>query len=262
MSIDFTLHRLQQVLHYGWQHAGQLAIKNKKCRLCIFVDILYCYNHYNLWSNQYLKENFCMLSKDHREEIGLKYKEEGDKRDAWQKDYMETKHFLAKWTPRKWDPMDRVVKRNKAYTERFNAGPGLFVESNVELSRQNYLWGTIKLGKNVLLAKNVFVDYTGNVEIGDDVQLTNGVIIETHEHPWHSDYRMTHDWYSKDYTVPTNLKICDDVIIGSRAIILASCTYIGKHARVGAGAVVTHDVPDYAIVAGVPAKLIRYQNEE
>lgn len=47
------------------------------------------------------------------------------------------------------------------------------------------------------------------------------------------------------------------MIIGSRAIILASCHYIGKHARVGAGAVVTHDVPDYAVVAGVPAKVIR-----
>lgn len=198
-----------------------------------------------------------MLSKGQRTEIGARYKEEGDKRDAWQKDYMETKYFLAKWTSRKWDPMDRVVKRNQAYTERYNAGPGLFVESNVEISRQHYLWGTIKIGRNVLLAKNVFIDYTGNVEIGNDVQLTNGVIIESHEHPWHSDYKKTNDWYSKDYTIPTSLKICDDVIIGSRAIILASCHYIGEHARVGAGAIVTHDVPDYTIVAGVPAKVIR-----
>lgn len=257
MNIAFTLHRAQQVLCYGWQHAGILAKRHNKCRLYVFLDIIYCYNHFKLWSNQYLEEDFCSLSKPRRKEIGMHYKIEGDKRDAWQKDYMQTKYFLAKWTSRRWDPMDRVVKRNKAYTEKYNAGSGLFVESNVELSRQHYLWGTIKIGRNVLLAKNVFIDYTGNVEIGNNVHLTNGVIIESHEHPYHSDYKKMNDWYSKEYTTPTSLKICDDVIIGSRAIVLASCHYIGEHARVGAGAVVTHDVPDYAVVVGVPAKVIR-----
>lgn len=47
------------------------------------------------------------------------------------------------------------------------------------------------------------------------------------------------------------------IIIGSCAIMLDSFHYIGKQIRVGAGAVVTHDVPDYAIVAGVLAKVIR-----
>lgn len=43
--------------------------------------------------------------------------------------------------------------------------------------------------------------------------------------------------------------------IGSNATIMGGIT-IGENALVGAGAVVTHDVPDYAIVAGVPAKII------
>jgi UDP-2-acetamido-3-amino-2,3-dideoxy-glucuronate N-acetyltransferase len=43
--------------------------------------------------------------------------------------------------------------------------------------------------------------------------------------------------------------------IGSHATILAGVT-VGTHALVGAGAVVTHDVPDYAIVAGVPARVV------
>ena len=45
--------------------------------------------------------------------------------------------------------------------------------------------------------------------------------------------------------------------IGARAIILPGCKRIGAHSIIGAGAVVTKDVPDYAIVGGNPAKIIR-----
>ena len=62
----------------------------------------------------------------------------------------------------------------------------------------------------------------------------------------------------KGETLPdTPLEICDDVWIGARAIIVPGCTRIGAHSIIGAGAVVTHDVPDYAIVGGNPAKVIR-----
>ena len=56
---------------------------------------------------------------------------------------------------------------------------------------------------------------------------------------------------------PTSLEICGDVWIGARAIILPGCKRIGAHSIIGAGAVVTKDVPDYAIVGGNPAKVIR-----
>lgn len=55
----------------------------------------------------------------------------------------------------------------------------------------------------------------------------------------------------------TPLEIMDDVWIGARAIILPGCKQIGAHSIIGAGSVVTHDVPDYAIVGGNPAKIIR-----
>lgn len=55
----------------------------------------------------------------------------------------------------------------------------------------------------------------------------------------------------------TPLEICEDVWIGARAIILPGCTRIGAHSIIGASAVVTHDVPDYAIVGGNPARIIR-----
>ena len=113
--------------------------------------------------------------------------------------------------------------------------------------------GDLKIGKNVLLAKECFIDYTGNVTIEDYVQIAFGAIIQTHYHPWHSDYRNEHS------TEQTSIIIREGAVIGSKAIVMASCHYIGKHARVGAGAVVTHNVPDYAVVVGSPAKVVRIQ---
>lgn len=250
-----NMKRIKQVIVYGWKHAGEAMVKERKnlfFRFRLFIDILYCFHVYKMWSNQYIKEQFWNLPKEHRCELGSKYRERGLIRDAWQKDFQENRKFLYKYASRRYELPHLREKRNKAYAKRFNMGKGGMVEYNVELSRQHYLAGTISIGENVLLGKHVFIDYSGRVVIENNVQLTNGVIIETHEHCYHSDYKR-----SKSEIHPTQLFIGEGVVVGSRAIILSSCHYIGKYARIGAGAVVTKDVPDYATVVGVPAKVVK-----
>lgn len=62
---------------------------------------------------------------------------------------------------------------------------------------------------------------------------------------------------SEGNLLDTPLEIEQDVWIGARVIILPGCKHIGAHSIIGAGAVVTKDVPEYAIVGGNPAKVIR-----
>lgn len=209
-----------------------------------------------MWSNQYLKERFFEKDSDERELIGCKYRETGIARDRWQKDFQQNRRFLVKYSAMKYELTSKRDIRNKKYTKHFHSGTNLMVEYGVNISRQHYLEGTIVIGNNVLLAKNVFIDYSGDVVIKDDVRITNGVIIETHYHHYHSDYTR-----SRSEVVPTSLVIEEGAVVGSRAIIMASCHYIGKYARIGAGAVVTHDVPDYAVAVGVPAKVVRCINQ-
>ena len=246
------MNRLFQVAKYAWVQSKELSSETGKNRLWLFYDMLFCYRKYLMWTNQYINEQFWSKGANDRKDIGSHYLEKGRIRDAWQKDFRDNRRFLIKYSNIKYEKALLREKRNRAYATRFNAGRSLLVEYGVNISRQHYLDGTISIGDNVLLAKNVFIDYSGHVKIRDNVQLTNGVIIETHHHAFHSDPNV-----SRSIVTPTSLLIEEGAVIGSRAIILSSCHYIGKNARIGAGAVVTKDIPDYSIAVGVPAKVIK-----
>jgi maltose O-acetyltransferase len=98
----------------------------------------------------------------------------------------------------------------------------------------------------------------GEVTIGNDVMMGPDVIILTQNHRFD---RVDVPMKSQGHNPPIPVIIGDDVWIGTRAIILAGVT-VGKGVIIGAGAVVTKDVPDYAIVGGNPAKVIRYRTEQ
>lgn len=95
----------------------------------------------------------------------------------------------------------------------------------------------------------------GPVTIGRDVMMGPEVIVLTRNHRWDRlDIPMREQGSQPEQAVI----IGDDVWIGTRAIILPGVT-IGRGAIVGAGAIVTKDVPEYAIVGGNPARIIRYR---
>jgi len=242
------IHRFRQVVKFGWQHAGQISQESfgRKKQISLFLDIFGCYNKYGMWSNQYLKERMWEKDKAVRDSIGNTYKEAHLKREKWLKDFYANRKFFIKYSNIRYEKESLRAKRNEAYTKRYNAGKNLFVENDVNISRQHYLDGTISIGDNVLIAKHVFIDYSGELIIHDDVALANGVIIETHTH------------IGKD-AIQTRLEIGNGASLFSRAYISDSCHVIGRGARIGAGTYVRTNVPPYAIMIGNPGKIIGFR---
>ncbi len=93
----------------------------------------------------------------------------------------------------------------------------------------------------------------GSVKIGDHVMMGEEVLIISWNHAFsRTDIPMVQQGFQEEKTVT----IGDDVWIGSRVILLAGVK-VGRGAIIGAGAVVAKDVPDWAIVVGNPAKVIK-----
>ena len=112
-------------------------------------------------------------------------------------------------------------------------------------------------GKNINIGKNVFFNTgcsfqdRGGITIGDGSQIGMNVTIATLNHGLSLETR--------NITSPSPVAIGENVWIGSNATILPG-VMIGNNSVVGAGAVVTKDVPENTVVAGVPAKVIQKIN--
>lgn len=96
----------------------------------------------------------------------------------------------------------------------------------------------------------------GPVCIGNHVNLAQGITVTALNHNFADSNRKIDEQGISTKPVV----IGDDVWIGANAVILPGVT-IGRHVVVAAGAVVTKDVPDYSLVAGVPAKEIKKLRE-
>ena len=144
----------------------------------------------------------------------------------------------------------------------FERGVLVFHPSNITMGNNVYVghYTILKayhlnemiIGDNVWIGQACFFHSAGGIKIGKNVGIGPGVKILTSAHRLDQlDKPILH---SEIITKP--VIIDDDCDIGSGAIILAG-VHIGHGAQVGAGAVVTSNVPAFAIVAGVPAKVLR-----
>lgn len=111
-------------------------------------------------------------------------------------------------------------------------------------------------GKNIEVGKNFFANYNctildvAKVKIGDNCQMAPNVAIYTAGHPIHPDTRNSLYEYGKPVTIG------DNVWIGGNTVICPGVR-VGNNVVIGAGSVVTKDIPDWCIAAGNPCRVIR-----
>lgn len=113
----------------------------------------------------------------------------------------------------------------------------------------------IEIGDNSGIGVNCRV--CGPVKIGDNVMMGPEVIVLTVSHKYN---RLDIPMRQQGHKEPEPVTIGDDVWIGTRAIIMPGIS-VGKGAIIGASAVVTKDVPEYAIVCGNPAKVVKSRKD-
>lgn len=104
----------------------------------------------------------------------------------------------------------------------------------------------VRIGRDTIIGDHAFLDGRAPLKIGDHTDIASQVLI----------YNSEHDVNSEDFgAIVAPVEIGDYVFVGPRVIILPNVK-IGNGAVVAAGTVVTTDVPEFAIVGGIPAKVI------
>lgn len=113
----------------------------------------------------------------------------------------------------------------------------------------------IEVGKNFFANYNCTIIDIAKVKIGDNCQFAPNVSIYTAGHPIHPESRNTMYEYGIEVTIG------DNVWIGGNTVIVPG-VHIGSNTVIGAGSVVTKDIPDWVVAAGNPCKVIRKITEE
>lgn len=145
--------------------------------------------------------------------------------------------------------------------------PSAHVSDKAKIGEGTKIWinsqvrENCKIGKNCIISKDTYIDF--DVEIGDNVKIQNGVSVY-HGVTIEDDVFVgpnavfTNDYFprsfNKDWEVRKTVlkKGCS---VGANATIVCGNT-LGEYCMVGAGSVVTKDVPPFALVAGNPARII------
>ncbi|MDN3641813.1 acyltransferase [Lutimonas halocynthiae] len=158
---------------------------------------------------------------------------------------------LFRFTPEIYRPYAIITPRlRKLLVEGFlnKCGNDVRVKRNADVSM------FIELGNNSELGTNCIIQ--SNTKIGDYVIMGPGVQIYTKNH----GYQDLDIPIALQEIIDENVIIGDDVWIGANVVITPGVK-IGNHVIIAAGGVVTKNIPDFAIVGGVPAKVIKYRTD-
>lgn len=161
--------------------------------------------------------------------------------------------MAARRLTQKLNTMDRTDFAGIANVvkELFGKSDGAFVNPPFYCDYGNH----IEVGKNFFANYNCTILDVAKVIIGDNCQLAPNVAIYTAGHPVHPDTRNTAYEYGIEVTIG------DNVWIGGNTVICPG-VHIGSNTVIGAGSVVTKDIPDWCVAAGNPCKVIRAITEE
>lgn len=122
---------------------------------------------------------------------------------------------------------------------------------NVNFEKNSFFTPQLSIGDNSGIGVNCEVN--GPVTIGRDVMMGPEVVIYT---SGHNHERVDIPMRIQGASVPAPVIIGNDVWLGRRVIVLPG-VHIGDGCIIGAGAVVTKDIPPFSIAAGVPAKVVK-----
>lgn len=136
---------------------------------------------------------------------------------------------------------------------KIEIGSGTFINPYAKL---NTTGGFIKIGKDCCIHSFCVLYGAGGLTIGDHVRMATHAIVVGGNHGFDNPDLPLHEQEG----TAKGIAIGDDVWIGAGAIILDGVT-IGAHSVIGAGSVVTKDIPAESVAMGVPAKVTRKRGD-
>lgn len=144
----------------------------------------------------------------------------------------------------------RIAKKMRAFAAK---GFITYCGKNVNIEHGAVISSKISIGDNSGIGVDCVVN--GELHMGTDVMMGPECVIISRNHEFsRTDIPM----WKQGYQEPAPCYIGNDVWIGRRVMIMPGVK-IGNGVIIAAGAVVTKDIPDYAIAGGVPAKVIKYR---
>jgi acetyltransferase-like isoleucine patch superfamily enzyme len=135
---------------------------------------------------------------------------------------------------------------------KFSLGSRSVIEDFVTI---NNGVGNVIIGEDSIIGIGSVI--IGPVDIGNNVMIAQNIVISGLNH----GYENVDIPPSKQKEIRKQIRVSDNVWIGANSVVTAGVT-IGKHCVIGAGSIVTKDVPDYCVAVGNPAKVIKKYSKE